>query len=94
MTAQGQSKWVGPEPPTVDHHAPEVPAALDEGRLVALRTDLGVAGRRAREATAERDRTICRAAIAGMPQRAIAREVGLSHSAVQDIIRRGTTTLG
>lgn len=46
------------------------------------------AARRAAEATTERDRLIREARVAGDSLRAIAAEVGLSHSAVKKIAER------
>ena len=52
---------------------------------------LAIAGERVRSATRERDEMIAMIAATGeMSQREIARAVGLSHTAVQVIIRRAT----
>jgi FixJ family two-component response regulator len=46
------------------------------------------AAERARAATLERDRRIVAAVAAGAGQRAVARAAGMSHTAVQYIVRR------
>jgi len=53
-----------------------------------LAEQLADAGEKVRTATAERDAAVAEAVAGGMSQREVARAIGLSHTAVQVILRR------